>query len=149
VKNEIQVSIGTDTDVIEARQVGRSLAAGLGFSATEATMIVTAISELARNILLYAKSGEIILRAIENNGRRGIGVIARDNGPGIPDVARALQGGYSTSGGLGLGLAGSRRLMDEFEISSVVGQGTTITVKKWLSTPFSALGHSPLAAHKC
>jgi serine/threonine-protein kinase RsbT len=132
VQNQILLSIGSDAAIIEARQVGRQLALELGFSATDGTLIATAISELARNILLYAKTGEILLRVIENDGRRGIGVIARDQGPGIPDVARALQGGYSTSGGLGLGLAGTRRVMDEFELSSVVGQGTTVTVTKWV-----------------
>jgi serine/threonine-protein kinase RsbT len=132
VQNQILLSIGSDAAIIEARQVGRQLALELGFSATDGTLLATAISELARNILLYAKTGEILLRVIENDGRRGIGVIARDQGPGIPDVARALQGGYSTSGGLGLGLAGTRRVMDEFELSSVVGQGTTVTVTKWV-----------------
>jgi serine/threonine-protein kinase RsbT len=132
VQNQILLSIGSDAAIIEARQGGRQLALELGFSATDGTLIATAISELARNILLYAKTGEILLRVIENDGRRGIGVIARDQGPGIPDVARALQGGYSTSGGLGLGLAGTRRVMDEFELSSVVGQGTTVTVTKWV-----------------
>jgi serine/threonine-protein kinase RsbT len=137
VKNEIRLSIGYDTDLIEARQVGRQLALELGFSATDGTLIATAISELARNILLYAKTGQILLRVIENNGRRGIVVVAQDDGPRIPDVARALQGGYSTAGGLGLGLAGTRRVMDEFELSSLVGQGTTVTATKWVRSRHS------------
>jgi len=103
----------------------------VGFSATDATLIATAISELARNIVLYATRGEIALTAVENGGRPGVIVVARDKGPGIPDLRRATAGGYSTSGGLGLGLAGVRRLMDEFEIVSEVGTGTTVTARKW------------------
>jgi serine/threonine-protein kinase RsbT len=125
------VTITSETDIVKVRQQGRTLAAWLRFSATEATLIATAISELARNILLYAKTGEITLRPVEENDRRGILVIARDAGPGIPDVRRAITGGYSTSGGLGLGLCGVKRLVDEFDIDSRVGYGTTVTIKKW------------------
>src|SRR5213594_3182348 len=94
-------------------------------------LIATAISELSRNIVLYAKRGEIVVAAVENGSRRGVVVVARDDGPGISDVRRATAGGYSTSGGLGLGLAGVRRLMDEFDIVSDAGIGTTVTAKKW------------------
>ncbi len=95
------------------------------------TLISTAISELARNIVLYAKRGEILLGHMHDGEKRGISVVARDEGPGIPNVERALQDGYSTSGGLGLGLPGTRRLVDELEVVSEVGRGTTVTLKKW------------------
>jgi serine/threonine-protein kinase RsbT len=125
------VAIGSDADVVVAREKGRTLAAQCGFSSTDLTVIATAISELARNIVRYAVRGEIILRLIEEDGRRGVEVVATDNGPGIPDVALAMQDGYSTSRSLGLGLPGVRRLMDEFEIASESGMGTTITLRKW------------------
>jgi serine/threonine-protein kinase RsbT len=131
VPNELLVPIASDVDVVTARQQGRSLAANAGFSSGDQTVIAAAISELARNILMYAKRGEIVLNVLTNGDRQGVLVIARDQGPGIPDVGRALQDGYSTSGGLGLGLPGARRLMDEFDVSSVVGKGTTVTMKKW------------------
>lgn len=128
---EIRVAIHSDQDIVGARQKGRTIAAELGFSSADATLIATAISELARNIVSYARRGEIKLRTIQNSVRQGIMVIASDQGPGIPDVAQALRDGFSTSGSLGLGLPGVRRLMDEFEIASKPGQGTTVTVKKW------------------
>jgi serine/threonine-protein kinase RsbT len=107
------------------------MAKELGFSASDATLLATAISELARNIVSYARRGEIILRATNNCERSGVMVVARDDGPGIPSIDLALQDGYSTSGSLGLGLPGVRRLVDEFEIVSAVGSGTTVTVRKW------------------
>src|SRR5438094_330723 len=119
-------------DSVAVRQKGRELAAALGFRSTDLTLIATAISELARNIVLYARRGRIVVKGIERNGGRGIMVVARDDGPGIPNVAQALQSGFSTSGGLGLGLPGVRRLTDEFDIVSAVGRGTIVTVKKWL-----------------
>jgi serine/threonine-protein kinase RsbT len=128
---EERVTITGDGDIVTARQRGRALAARAGFSATEATLVATAISELARNIVLYAQRGEIAVALVENGGRQGIVVLARDDGPGIRDVRRACAGGYSSSGGLGIGLAGARRLMDEFDVVSEVGKGTRITVKKW------------------
>ena len=128
---KVTVSIVSDLDIVTARQEGRALALLMGFSSTDATLVAASISELARNIILYAKHGEIALGVIEDGGRRGIGVEARDEGPGIPDVRRALIGGYSTSGGLGLGLPGVRRLMDEFEITSEPGKGTTVRARKW------------------
>ena len=103
----------------------------MGFSDTDLTLIATAISELSRNIVLYAKSGEIALKSIQQGEKRGIAVIAIDDGPGIPDISRALRDGYSTSRSLGLGLPGVRRLMDEFEITSEVNCGTTVTVRQW------------------
>ena len=131
VLEETRVVVATDADIVAARMHGRALATRLGFRATDATLIATAISELARNILLYARRGEIALAVIERGERRGLAVTARDDGPGIRDVARALQDGYSTSGRLGLGLPGVRRLMDEFEIRSHAGEGTAVMAKKW------------------
>lgn len=125
------ISIDSDADIVAARQRGRQLAAELGFTLVQLTLVATAISELARNILLYAKHGEIIMRTVQNSDKPGIVVIARDEGPGIADLKQALQTGYSTSGSLGLGLPGVRRLMNEFEIHSELGKGTTVTVKKW------------------
>jgi serine/threonine-protein kinase RsbT len=131
VLEEIAVRINGDTDIVAARQKGRGLAATIGFSSSELTLIATAISELARNIVIYAKQGEIVLRLLERGEQRGVMVRARDQGPGIPDIRRALQGGFSTSRSLGLGLPGVRRLMDEFEIESRIGIGTTVTARKW------------------
>jgi serine/threonine-protein kinase RsbT len=128
---EIRVAINSDQDIVSARQKGRALAAELGFSAVDATFIATAVSELARNILAYARKGEITLRAVQGSNRKGIHIIASDKGPGILDIRQALCDGFSTSGSLGLGLPGVRRLMDEFEIASRPGQGTTVAVKKW------------------
>ena len=129
--DELRLPIAADVDVVQARLQGRELAAGAGFSTGDQTVIAAAISEIARNILNYAKKGEITLRLVPNGDRQGVEVVARDAGPGIPDIPRAMQDGYSTSGGLGLGLPGAKRLMDEFEVISVVGQGTTVTMKKW------------------
>ncbi|HZT72130.1 MAG TPA: anti-sigma regulatory factor [Terriglobales bacterium] len=129
---EITVAIRFDLDVVAARRQARALAARVGFSASEITLIATAVSELARNILLYAQSGMIAFQFIEQRGRRGIGITARDHGPGIPDLELALQDGYSSARGLGLGLPGVRRLMDDFEIQSQPGFGTRVVVKKWL-----------------
>ena len=130
---EIRVAINSDQDIVGARQKGRTLAAELGFSSADATLIATAISELARNIVSYARKGEIKLKKMENSSRPGIMVVAADEGPGIPDTQQALRDGFSTSGSLGLGLPGVRRVMDEFEIASQPGRGTTVTVKKWRS----------------
>jgi len=131
-RDEIRTPISSDFDIVKARQRGRELAATLGFPPTDLALIATAISELARNIVRYADRGEIILSLVEKGEKRGIVVVARDDGPGIPDIELALQDGFSTSGSLGLGLPGCRRLMDEFDISSRNGMGTIITVKKWL-----------------
>ncbi|HKW62350.1 MAG TPA: anti-sigma regulatory factor [Candidatus Acidoferrum sp.] len=114
-----------------ARQKGRTLASELGFSTGDATLIATSISELARNIVSYARRGEITLKLVSASSRQGITIIASDRGPGIRDVRQAMRDGFSTSGSLGLGLPGVRRLMDEFEILSEPGQGTVVTVKKW------------------
>ena len=126
-----RIAIRADVDIISARQRGRTLATELGFRKTDLALIATAISELARNILTYAGEGEIELALDDRKGRRAIVVVARDRGPGIADVALALQDGYSTSGSLGIGLPGVRRLMDEFELSSAAGAGTTVRATKW------------------
>ncbi|PYQ04852.1 MAG: ATP-binding protein [Acidobacteria bacterium] len=131
-REESVVPISTSADIVTARQRGRALAAALGFSGSDLTLIATAISELARNIIEYATSGQIVLSPEAGNGRPGIVIVARDEGPGIPDVSRALSAGYSTGPGLGLGLPGVRRLMDDFEITSNAGRGTTVSVRKWL-----------------
>jgi serine/threonine-protein kinase RsbT len=128
---EARVPVESDTDIVTARQKGRALATALGFSSGDATIVATAISELARNIVLYAKRGEIIIRTVNQSVRRGLTITAHDEGDGIADVRQAMQDGYSTSGRLGVGLPGVKRLMDEFEITSEVGRGTTVTVKKW------------------
>ncbi|MBV8696377.1 anti-sigma regulatory factor [Bradyrhizobium sp.] len=125
------VAIAHDSDIVEARRKGRELAQRIGFAGSELTIIATAISEIARNIVVYADRGEISLSEADNGGRRGIVVVARDEGPGIPDIERAMRDGYSTGNSLGLGLPGARRLMDDFEIMSTVGQGTIVTMRKW------------------
>jgi serine/threonine-protein kinase RsbT len=127
----MQIAINHDGDIVAARQKGRELAARVGFAGSDLTIIATAISEIARNIVVYAKRGEVTLGIEERGGKRGIVVIARDSGPGIPDIALAMRDGYSTANSLGLGLPGARRLMDEFEIVSKVGEGTIITMRKW------------------
>jgi serine/threonine-protein kinase RsbT len=131
--SETRVTIHSDADIIAARRMGRELAEGVGFGGSELTVIATAISEIARNIIEYAGSGEIILRQAQQGAKRGILVIAKDRGPGIPDIELAMQDGYSTSKGIGLGLPGARRLMDEFDVDSAVGKGTTVTMKKWVA----------------
>jgi serine/threonine-protein kinase RsbT len=128
---ETLVPIDRDGDIVTARQKARELAKQVGFSGSDLTIIATAISEVARNIVVYADRGEIALSAVQRGTRRGVLVIARDHGPGIPDIERAMRDGFSTGKSLGLGLPGAKRLMDEFEIASEVGKGTTITMWKW------------------
>jgi serine/threonine-protein kinase RsbT len=131
VADEVRIKILSEKDIVLARERGRALAKELGFSSSDPTLIATAISEVARNILKFAGRGEIVLVSVPQNPKKGIVIMARDEGPGIPDIPLAMRDGYSTSNGLGLGLPGARRLMDEFEVESVVGKGTTITMKKW------------------
>jgi serine/threonine-protein kinase RsbT len=131
VPAEERVTIEREGDIVTARQRGRELAASRGFSTSDQTLIAVAISELARNIVTYAKMGEIILCEIDESGRRGVMVVARDEGPGIADPALAMRDGYSSSRSLGLGLPGAKRVMDEFDLVSEVGRGTIITMKKW------------------
>jgi serine/threonine-protein kinase RsbT len=125
------VAIMSDADIITARQQGRTFVLQLGFTSPEATLVATAISELARNIVMHATRGEIVIRPVAHDGRSGVLVIARDEGPGIPDVMRAAIESPSRSTSLSLGLRGTKHLVDEFEIVSSAGQGTTIAVKKW------------------
>ena len=129
--DEIHVPIGADPDIVAARQAARELASRAGFTGTDLTMLATAVSEVARNIVRFASSGEVSIELLDKP-RTGIRVVARDTGPGIGDVDRALEDGFSTYNGLGLGLPGSRRLMDEFDITSEPGQGTTVTMTKWI-----------------
>jgi len=131
MQSEVQVAINGATALITARQRVRELAVQVGLSNTDSVIVATVVSELARNIIAYATRGEIILREIRNGHAEGLEVVAVDEGPGIVDVGLALQDGYSTSGGLGLGLPGVRRLMDEFHIWSEPGKGTAVTVRKW------------------
>jgi serine/threonine-protein kinase RsbT len=127
-----RISIESDADVVTARQRARALAVGLEMPSTDQTLLATAISEVARNITAYAKRGEVLLELVrDRQGRRGIRVVASDEGPGIEDVERALADGYTTGGGLGLGLPGARRLVDEFAIETAPGVGTTVTLVKW------------------
>lgn len=128
---EAVVPIATDTDILLARQKARAMAGALRFTSTEQTLIATAISEVARNILNYAKTGEVVIELIVRDSKRGLCVTARDRGPGIADIERAMTDGYSTSGGMGLGLPGAKRLMDEFHIVSAPGRGTIVTMTKW------------------
>jgi serine/threonine-protein kinase RsbT len=128
---DLVIPIKADVDVVTARQRARVLVSGLRFSISELTLIATAISEVARNIVTYAGRGEIVLRIVQRGPRRGLLVIARDQGPGIADIARAMEDGYSTSRSLRLGLPGSKRLMDEFELASELGKGTEVTMTKW------------------
>ena len=129
---EIHIPVKSDLDIDTTRQQGRTLARQAGFNGCDLTVISTAISEVARNIVEHANSGEIVLSIVVDGTKEGIRVVAEDHGPGIPDIALAMQDGYSTGKGLGLGLPGSRRLMDEFEIASETGHGTVVNMKKWL-----------------
>ena len=128
--DEARIPIQADPDIVRARKSARDLASRIGFSATDLTMIATAVSEIARNIVRFAGSGELVVELI-GRPRPGVRVTARDAGPGIPDVARALRDGYSTCRGLGLGLPGARRLVDEFSLESEPGRGTTVTMIMW------------------
>ena len=128
---ESRIAIESDADVVTARQRARELAADLELSSTDQTLLATAISEVARNITTYATRGEVLVSIVHDDDRRGIRVVARDQGPGIEDLDRALQDGYTTGGGLGLGLPGARRLVDDFTIDSAPGRGTTVTLVKW------------------
>lgn len=127
----IIININNEFDIVLARQKGREVSKDLQFGGVDQARITTAISELARNIYLYAGSGQITIDVLEENGRKGIQIVAADNGPGINDIRMVLQDGFSTSGGLGAGLPGVKRLMDSFDIDSMPGTGTKITITKW------------------
>lgn len=126
------VAIDSEADIVMARQKGRELAATIGFSSTDQTIVALAISEIARNIVSYARRGDITLSALDEGGRRGVLVVARDEGPGIADITLAMRDGYSTARSLGMGLPGAKRVMDDFDLQSELGRGTTVTMKKWL-----------------
>jgi len=126
------VDIYTEWDIVAARQLGRNEAKNSGFGTVDQARITTAISELARNIYLYAGKGKIEIKRLSENGVYGIMIIASDNGPGISDMRKVMEDGFSTSGGLGAGMPGVRRLMDEFKVDTELGVGTTITTTKWL-----------------
>lgn len=132
VPSLIEIPIAHEFDIVSARQKGRELAASMGFSSTEQTLLATAISEVARNIVNYAGTGELVLSDVEEKGRRGVMIVARDRGPGIADTELAMRDGYSTGNSLGVGLPGARRLVDDFQLSSTPGVGTIVTLKKWL-----------------
>ena len=129
--DDARVAIRTDADVVTARQEARTMGAALGFSPTDLTLLATAISEVARNITTYAGEGQVLLRVVHDGRRAGIEVVASDAGPGIADVELAMQDGYTTGNGLGLGLPGTRRLVDEFELETESGVGTRIRLVKW------------------
>jgi serine/threonine-protein kinase RsbT len=126
-----RIAIESDADVVTARQRARALAVGLEMPSTDQTLLATAISEIARNITAYAVRGEVLLDVVQDGTRRGVRVVARDEGPGIEDLEKALTDGYTTGGGLGLGLPGARRLVDDFDIQTAPGQGTRVTLVKW------------------
>ena len=129
--DEVRVSIRVDGDIVRVRQIGRDMATQVGFTLAEATVVATAISELARNIVRFARRGEITLSIVAEGDVPGVSVVARDAGPGIVDLEQALEVGYTTYGGRGVGLPGCRKMMDEFEITSEVGRGTTVSMTKW------------------
>jgi serine/threonine-protein kinase RsbT len=129
--DEVRVAISSDADLVTARAEARAMAERLGFPRPDPTLIATAISEVARNIVVHVGRGEIVLRPFEDADRYGVVVIATDAGPGIRDVEAAIRDDYSVRSGLGLGLPGARRLMDDFEIASDADTGTTVTMRKW------------------
>jgi serine/threonine-protein kinase RsbT len=126
------VAIGSTADIVTARERGRALAVALGFTGAHVIEIVTAISELAHNTVEHATSGQLVLDRVEKDGRHGMVIVARDDGPGIPDVAKALSAATAVGFGVCPGLPGVRSLMDDFEICSKPRHGTTVTVRKWL-----------------
>jgi serine/threonine-protein kinase RsbT len=131
VTDEVRVAIASDADTVVARQHGRAAALRIGLSRTDATFVATAISEIARNITVHAGLGEIVIRQVSEGGRTGLVVIAMDEGPGIRDVEAVLRHDYSSDAGLGIGLWGAQRLMDEVLVTSELGKGTTVTMTKW------------------
>ncbi len=123
--------IRSDLDIVIARTMARDTAKALGFGAIDQARIATAVSELARNIFLYAGTGSVTVRELEKGGRKGIEIVCEDQGPGIADMELSMQDGYTTSRGMGMGLPGAKRLMDEFDVQTQLGVGTTIICRKW------------------
>jgi len=134
VSSNRQIAVISEEGIVLARQAGREMSAGLGLSETDQTLVVTAISEVARNIILYAGRGVVELEVTTGSDGYGLRIRAVDEGPGIPDIELAMRDGYSTGRSLGLGLPGARRLMDDFSITSEPGQGTIVTMVKWSGT---------------
>jgi serine/threonine-protein kinase RsbT len=132
VEDDIVVNIQNSDDIVAARKVGHQLALDLGFSLTDVTMVATAISEIARNITSYAGRGVIRVTVADREGRKALVVRAEDFGPGIADIDRAMEDGYSTGRGLGMGLPGARRLMDRLVVDSKLGRGTVVEMWKWV-----------------
>jgi serine/threonine-protein kinase RsbT len=130
--SEVRVQIQSQDDIVAVRQRARKLARQVGFSNSDLSLIVTAISEVARNIVEYAQRGEVTITPLKNGTRKGVKIVASDRGPGIADIGTVMRDGYSTGSGLGIGLPGTKRLMDRFEISSEPGKGTTVVMKKWI-----------------
>ncbi|MET0494899.1 MAG: ATP-binding protein [Actinoplanes sp.] len=126
-----RIPVSSDQDVVRVRQLVRTVSVAVKLSLVDQTKLVTAASELARNTLVYGGGGTVEVSRLENGRRQGIRIVFADQGPGIADLQLALTDGYTTGGGLGLGLSGARRLVDEFDIDTAVGQGTTISVTKW------------------
>jgi len=131
MRHEVRVKISSPADIVAARQQARALAIEAGFSICDSTLITTAISEMSRNILEYAQHGEVTVSLLKNGTKSGVKIVVCDRGPGIADIAQVMQDGYSSRKGMGIGLPGTKRLMDEFQIRSKVGNGTTVTMKKW------------------
>jgi serine/threonine-protein kinase RsbT len=132
VAGDIVVGIYNSDDIVAARKAGHQLALDLGFSLTDVTMIATAISEIARNITSYAGRGAVLITVADRDGRKALVVRAEDDGPGIVDIERAMEDGYSTGRGLGMGLPGARRLMDRLIVDSALGRGTVVEMWKWV-----------------
>jgi serine/threonine-protein kinase RsbT len=130
--NQSYVRITNEWDIVAARQLGRNVAKELGFGTVDQARITTAISELARNIYLYAGQGQVYIEKKQDAGKKGVQITASDDGPGISDIRKVMEDGFSTSGGLGAGLPGVKRLMDEFNVESTPGEGTDIRATKWL-----------------
>jgi serine/threonine-protein kinase RsbT len=131
VRKDESRPLRAEDDVVRARQAVRSWAVEMGFSLVDQTKLVTAASELARNTVVYGGGGSVRMEELEEGARKGLRLTFEDQGPGIPDIERALSDGFTTGGGLGLGLGGARRLVNEFAIHSVPGEGTRVTVVKW------------------
>lgn len=130
--SEVRIALERAQDIVDARRRAREMASRIGFSRCDATLIATAISEVARNAVEYANGGEIVLTSIEEGMKKGLKIVVEDSGPGIADVPTVMRDGYSTGNGLGIGLPGARRLVDAFEVRSELGSGTTVIMKKWV-----------------